>query len=89
MATSFDALDAEMARLKAMTGGGSSLEPVLSGEPDVEHPGNSHGLELARGDGMCLLQPKGPENPEIRSWAFFLKHKALARFGQIECDSLR
>ena len=67
MATSFDALDAEMARLKAMTGGGSSLEPVLPGEPDVEHPGNSHGLELARGDGMCLLQPKGPENPEIRS----------------------
>lgn len=53
--TSFDALDAEMARLKAMTGGGSSLEPVLPGEPDVEHPGNSHGLELARGDGMCLL----------------------------------
>ena len=50
MATSFDALDAEMARLKAMTGGGSSLEPVLSGEPDVEHPGNSHSH-----DGLLLV----------------------------------
>ena len=28
--TSFDVLDAEMERLKAMSGGGSSLEPILS-----------------------------------------------------------
>ena len=47
--TSFDALDAEMARLKAMTGGGSSLEPVLSGEPDVEHPGKSPWLGVGQG----------------------------------------
>lgn len=62
--TSFDELDAEMARLKAMTGGGSSLEPVLPGEPDVENP------EIlipwsCRGD--VSTSTKGPENTEIRS----------------------
>ncbi|CAE7241180.1 unnamed protein product [Symbiodinium necroappetens] len=73
--TSFDVLDAEMERLKSMSGGGSSLEPILRGFHDA---GFQAAVQQFAADRAAHFQATCPDGSQPLIWTqYFNEYREL------------
>eukprot|EP00931_Biecheleriopsis_adriatica_P008643 TRINITY_DN109794_c0_g1_i1.p1 TRINITY_DN109794_c0_g1~~TRINITY_DN109794_c0_g1_i1.p1 ORF type:complete len:158 (+),score=50.90 TRINITY_DN109794_c0_g1_i1:93-566(+) len=68
--TSFDELDAEMERLKALTGGGSSLEPVMRG---FHETGFQQAVQQFAAERAAAFQATCPDGSHPLEWTQYHK----------------